>query len=112
MVFRDGELEIVTGTPGGSRIITTVLQIVSNMIDHGMNPAEASEAVRVHHQLHPDELRVERGLSIDTIRLLEAKGHIVRLQRAMGSAQTIQRTQGLLYGAADTRQAGTAAIGY
>ncbi len=112
MVFRNGELEIVTGTPGGSRIITTVLQIVSNMIDHGMNPAEASEAVRVHHQLHPDELRVERGLSIDTIRLLEAKGHVVRLQRAMGSAQTIQRTKGLLYGAADTRQAGTAAIGY
>ena len=112
MVFRNGELDIVTGTPGGSRIITTVLQIVSNMIDHGMNPAEASEAVRVHHQLHPDELRVERGLSIDTIRLLEAKGHVVRLQRAMGSAQTIQRTRGLLYGAADTRQAGTAAIGY
>jgi gamma-glutamyltranspeptidase/glutathione hydrolase len=112
MVFRNGELEIVTGTPGGSRIITTVLQIVSNMIDHGMNAAEASEAVRVHHQLHPDELRVERGLSIDTIRLLEAKGHVVRLQRAMGSAQTISRADGMLYGAADTRQAGTAAIGY
>ena len=112
MVFRNGELEIVTGTPGGSRIITTVLQIVSNMIDHGMNAAEASEAVRVHHQLHPDELRVERGLSIDTIRLLEAKGHVVQLQRAMGSAQTISRADGVLYGAADTRQAGTAAIGY
>jgi gamma-glutamyltranspeptidase/glutathione hydrolase len=112
MVFRNGDLEIVTGTPGGSRIITTVLQIVSNMIDHGMNAAEASEAARVHHQLHPDELRVERGLSIDTIRLLEAKGHVVRLQRAMGSAQTISRADGVLYGAADTRQAGTAAVGY
>ena len=112
MVFRNGELDIVTGTPGGSRIITTVLQIISNMIDHGMNAAEASAAVRVHHQLHPDELRVERGLSIDTIRLLEARGHVVRLQRAMGSAQTIHRADGVLYGAADTRQAGTAAIGY
>ena len=57
-------------------------------------------------------MRVERGLSIDTIRLLEAKGHVVRLQRAMGSAQTIQRVDGMLYGAADTRQAGGAAIGY
>ncbi len=112
MVFRDGALEIVTGTPGGSRIITTVLQIILNMVDHGLNAAEASEAVRVHHQLHPDELRVERGLSIDTIRLLEAKGHVVRLQRAMGSAQTIHRAEGVLYGAADTRQAGTAAVGY
>ncbi|MDB5640928.1 MAG: ggt [Hyphomicrobiales bacterium] len=112
MVFRNGELEIVTGTPGGSRIITTVLQIISNMIDHGMNAAEASEAVRVHHQLYPEELRVERGLSIDTIRLLEAKGHVVRQQRAMGSAQTIHRADGVLYGAADTRQAGTAAVGY
>ena len=112
MVFKDGALEIVTGTPGGSRIITTVLQVISNMIDHDMNAAEASVAVRVHDQLYPDELRVERGLSIDTIRLLEAKGHVVRLQRAMGSAQTIQRVDGMLYGAADTRQAGGAAVGY
>jgi gamma-glutamyltranspeptidase/glutathione hydrolase len=112
MVFKDGELEIVTGSPGGSRIITTVLQIILNIVDHGMNAAEASEAVRVHHQLHPDELRVERGLSIDTIRLLEARGQHVRLQRSMGSAQTIQRRGGMLYGAADTRQRGTAAIGY
>ena len=57
-------------------------------------------------------MRVERGLAIDTIRLLEARGHVVRLQRAMGSAQTIHRADGVLYGAADTRQAGTAAIGY
>ncbi len=112
MVFNGGELELVTGSPGGSRIITTVVQIISNVIDHGMNAAEASEAVRVHHQLHPDELRIERGLSIDTIRLLEAKGHVVRLQRAMGSAQTIHRTPTMLYGAADTRQTGTAAVGY
>lgn len=112
MVFRDGELEIVTGSPGGSRIITTVLQIILNILDHDMNAAEASVAVRVHHQLHPDELRVERGLSIDTIRLLEARGHHVRVNRSMGSAQTIQRVGGRLYGAADTRQRGTAAIGY
>ncbi|MDB5510312.1 MAG: ggt [Hyphomicrobiales bacterium] len=112
MVFRNGELELVTGSPGGSRIITIVLQILVNVLDHRLNVAEASEAVRVHHQLHPDELRVERGLSIDTIRILEAMGHKVRPQRATGSTQTIQRRDGYLYGAADTRQRGTAAIGY
>ncbi len=112
MVFKDGQLDLVTGSPGGSRIITTVLQVVSNIVDHGMNAAEASEAVRVHHQLYPDELRVERGLSPDTIGLLEKKGHTVREQKAMGSTQTIQKVNGEIHGAADTRQSGTAAIGY
>ena len=112
MVFKDGQLDLITGSPGGSRIITTVLQVISNIIDHGMNVAEASEAVRVHHQLYPDELRVERGLSPDTISLLEKKGHTVREQKAMGSTQTIQRVNDEIQGAADTRQTGTAAIGY
>ena len=112
LVFKDGQLVLVTGSPGGSRIITTVLQIIMNVIDHGMNAAEATEAVRVHHQWLPDELRVERGLSIDTIRLLEAKGHKVVTLPTMGSTQTIQRAEGLLYGAADTRQRGTGAVGY
>ena len=112
LVFKDGELMLVTGSPGGARIITTVLQIIMNVVDHGMNAAEATEAVRVHHQWLPDELRVERGLSIDTIRLLEARGHKVVMLPAMGSTQTIQRAEGLLYGAADTRQRGTGAAGY
>lgn len=112
LVFKDGNLEIITGSPGGSRIITTVLQVLMNIIDHGMNAAEASEAARVHHQLYPDELRVERGLSPDTISLLEKKGHVVREQKAMGSTQTIQRVKDDIHGAADTRQMGTAAVGY
>ena len=82
IVLKDGEAVLVTGSPGGSRIITTVLQVIMNVIDHGMNVAEASEAPRIHHQWLPDELRVEEGLSPDTIRLLEAKGHVV--QRAAG----------------------------
>ena len=112
MVFRNGELELVTGSPGGSRIITTVLQVISNVVDHNMNVAEASEAARVHHQLYPDELRIERGISPDTVKLLEQKGHVVREHRTMGSTQTIQRVKGEIQGAADTRQMGTAAIGY
>lgn len=112
MVFKNDELEIVTGSPGGSRIITIVLQIVLNILDHGMNAAEASEAVRIHHQWQPDELRVERGLSIDTIKLLEGKGHDVRVGSTFGSAQTIHRLDGLLMGASDSRQRGGGAVGY
>ncbi|MDH7796836.1 MULTISPECIES: gamma-glutamyltransferase [unclassified Beijerinckia] len=111
-VFKDGELEIVTGSPGGSRIITIVLQVIMNIIDHRMNAAEATEAVRVHHQWQPDELRVERGLSIDTIKLLEAKGHNVRIGSTFGSAQTIYRAEGVLMGTSDTRQRGGGAVGY
>ena len=62
IVLKDGKTFLVTGSPGGSRIITTVLQIIMNVIDHGMNVAEASAAPRMHHQWLPDELRVEEGL--------------------------------------------------
>jgi gamma-glutamyltranspeptidase / glutathione hydrolase len=112
MVFKDGELEIVTGSPGGSRIITTVLQVILNILDHKLNVAEAEDAPRVHDQWLPDELRIERGLSPDTIRLLEAMGHKVVLRESMGSANTIQRKDGFLLGASDPRQRGTLAAGY
>ena len=107
MVFKDGELELVTGSPGGSQIINIVVQMILDVLDFHMNVAEATEAVRIHHQWQPDELRVERGLSIDTVRLLEAMGYKVRVEPSMGSTQTIERDGGLLYGFADTRQRGT-----
>ena len=113
LVFKDGELEFATGTPGGSTIITTVVQILSNMIDHGLNVAEAENAPRVHDQLYPDELRIERGISPDTIRLLEAMGHKIVVRTAIGSANSIARTKdGVLMGASDLRQRGTLAVGY
>src|SRR5450631_3616781 len=112
MAFADGELELVTGSPGGSRIITIVTQIILDLIDFGMNIAEATEAVRIHHQGLPDELQAERGLNPDTIRLLEALGHKVVVHDAWGSAQSILRANGVLMGAADTRQRGTLAAGY
>jgi gamma-glutamyltranspeptidase / glutathione hydrolase len=111
IVFKDGKPFLVTGSPGGSRIITTVLQVVSNVIDHGMNVAEATEAARVHHQWLPDELRVERGLSVDTIRLLQARGHKVEVRQAMGSTHSIMMTKQGLEGASDQRQAGTLTAG-
>ena len=111
-VFKNGELVLVTGSPGGSHIITTVVQMIVNVLDFGMNVAAAAEAVRVHHQWLPDQLQVEPGLSLDTIRALEAKGHKVVPQPAGGSAQSIHRADGVLMGEADQRQRGTLAAGY
>ncbi|AUD60794.1 gamma-glutamyltransferase [Shewanella sp. Pdp11] len=112
IVMKDGKPFLVTGSPGGSRIITTTLQIIMNVIDHGLNIAEASNAARVHHQWLPDELRVESSLNRDTISLLEAKGHKVKVQPAMGSTQSIMVTEQGIFGASDPRHSGSEAIGY
>jgi gamma-glutamyltranspeptidase/glutathione hydrolase len=81
-------------------------------VDHGLNVAEAEAAPRIHHQWLPDELRVERGISKDTLRLLEAKGHKVVLREPMVSAYSIARRNGELMGAADSRHRGSLALGY
>jgi gamma-glutamyltranspeptidase/glutathione hydrolase len=112
IVLRGDEPFLATGSPGGSRIITTVLQLLLNVIDHRMNVAEATAAPRVHHQWLPDELRVEEGLSPDTIDRLEAKGHRVVVKNAMGSTQTIMRLEGRFLGASDPRRAGALTLGY
>jgi gamma-glutamyltranspeptidase/glutathione hydrolase len=112
IVARDGRVFLVTGTHGGSRIITMVLQIILNVIDHDMNIAEAVAAPRIHHQWLPDQVDAERGLSPDTIRLLEARGHKVVVGRTFGSANSILVTPDGLTGAADPRQRGTLAEGY
>jgi len=114
IVLKDGAPFIVTGSPGGSRIITTTLQIILNVVDHGMNIAEATAAPRVHHQWRPDELRVEAGLSPDTLALLRAMGHEVAQKTAMGSTQSIliDPETGGRYGAADPRTRGGLAVGH
>lgn len=112
IVMKDGKPFLVTGSPGGSRIITTTLQIIMNVVDHGLNIAEASNAARVHHQWQPDELRVESSFNRDTISLLEAKGHKVKVQSAMGSTQSIMVTEQGIFGASDPRHSGSEAIGY
>jgi gamma-glutamyltranspeptidase/glutathione hydrolase len=112
LVLKDGKPFLVTGSPGGSRIITTTLQVIMNVIDHGMNVAEATHAPRIHHQWLPDELRVEEGLSPDTVRLLEQLGQKVVVKNAMGSTQSIMLTDDGLYGASDPRRAGALTLGY
>ena len=111
-LFRDGRLAMVTGSPGGSRIITTVLQVIVNVVDFGQNLAEAVAAPRVHHQWRPDGLLVETGLSPDTIALLRARGHRVVVGSTSGSANSIMRVPEGWAGAADPRQRGTLAAGY
>ncbi|HBI8234369.1 TPA: gamma-glutamyltransferase [Escherichia coli] len=113
IVVKDGKTWLVTGSPGGSRIITTVLQMVVNSIDYGLNVAEATNAPRFHHQWLPDELRVEKGFSPDTLKLLEAKGQKVALKEAMGSTQSIMvGPDGELYGASDPRSVDDLTAGY
>lgn len=112
IVMKDGKAFLITGSPGGSRIITTTLQIIMNVIDHGLNIAEASYAARVHHQWQPNELRVESSVNRDTISLLEAKGHKVTVQSAMGSTQSIMVTEQGIFGASDPRHSGSEAVGY
>lgn len=112
MVLKDGNPVLITGSPGGARIITTVLQTVMNTIDYGMNPAESAAALRVHHQWTPDELRVEQGFNVDTKRLLEARGHTVNTKASMGRTQTIQREGNMLWGYSDPRNPDGLTLGY
>jgi gamma-glutamyltranspeptidase / glutathione hydrolase len=111
-VLQDGRPFLVTGSPGGSRIITTTLQIIMNVIDHDMNIAEATLAPRIHHQWLPDELRIEEGISPDTIRLLEAQGYTVDVNDVMGSTQSIMITEDGLFGSSDPRRPGALTLGY
>lgn len=112
LVFKDGNPFLVTGSPGGSQIITTVLQTIMNVIDHDMNIAAATIAPRVHHQWLPDELRVEQSLNPDTIAALKALGHVVKISDAMGATQSIVRLSEGITGFSDTRRPGGLAAGY
>lgn len=111
-LFRDGRLVMVTGSPGGSRIITTVLQVIVNVVDFGMNIAEAVAAPRIHHQWKPDAIMIETGFSPDTLKMLVDRGQSVRLGTTSGSANSILITPEGMTGASDPRQRGTAAAGF
>ena len=105
IVFSDGEPWFATGSPGGARIITAVLQMVVNMIDHGMNIADASHRPRIHHQWFPDKLTIEVGFGADTIQLLEERGHTLDVRGSLGtSLQSVAHKDGLFRGASDPRR--------
>jgi gamma-glutamyltranspeptidase/glutathione hydrolase len=112
IVLKDGKPLLITGSPGGSRIITTVLQIVSNVIDGGMTLADAINAPRLHHQWLPDEVVAEPGVAPDIIAALQARGHRVVVGRNATSANSIAVTADGVAGMADPRTRGALAAGY
>jgi gamma-glutamyltranspeptidase/glutathione hydrolase len=111
IVLKDGKPVLVTGSPGGSRIISTVLQVIVNVLDYDMDVASAVAAPRLHHQWLPDEVRIERGFADDVIAALRAKGHIVVEPLGQTSANSIAVTDHGLFGAPDPRTRGAEAAG-
>ncbi len=133
VVTRDGKTILVTGSPGGSRIITITLQSILNVLDHGMAPQEAVDAPRIHHQWLPDVLYAEPfALSPDTQTLLRGMGYTITEQVPWGAAELVavgapnantlgqaandsalsgKTRRGMLYGANDDRRPAGAAVG-
>jgi len=112
IVLKDGKPFLITGSPGGSRITTTVLQVVVNAIDRGMDIAAAVSAPRIHDQWLPDQVYAEPGVPGDVIATLQAHGDKVVPQRPFTSANSIMNTAGGFVGAADPREGGALAVGY
>ncbi|MFT4519372.1 MAG: gamma-glutamyltranspeptidase/glutathione hydrolase [Halioglobus sp.] len=113
IAFRDGKPWMATGSPGGSVIITTVLQTLLNAMAFDMNVATAAAEARIHHQWMPDELRLEQGISADTVKILRGMGHPLSIsKRTTGRTNSIMLDNGWLYGATDTRRPGGWVAGY
>ena len=111
LLLADGRALGALGSPDGSRIITTVLQVILNLVDHGMNLAEATAAPRVHHQWLPDRIWAEGGVSGDTVEILRAMGHTVEIRRAFGAAQSVLAAGDGYRGMSDPRRPGGRAAG-
>ncbi len=114
ILARDGELFMVTGTPGGRTIINTVLQTILNVVDHGMSAQTAVDAGRVHHQWLPDTLYYEeQAFSLDSLNGLRSMGHPLESRSKQGAAEVIVvADDGVLEGGVDLRDPDGGAIGY
>jgi gamma-glutamyltranspeptidase/glutathione hydrolase len=111
IVLKDGKPVLVTGSPGGSRIISTVLQVIVNVLDYNLDVAAAVAAPRLHHQWLPDEVRIERGFTEATLDSLKSKGHHIVEPMGQTSANSIEVTGSGLLGAPDPRTRGAEAAG-
>ncbi|MBV9979713.1 gamma-glutamyltransferase [Bradyrhizobium sp.] len=111
IVLKEGLPVLVTGSPGGSRIISSVLQIIVNVLDYHMDVAAAVAAPRLHHQWQPDEVRIERGFPDDVLAALKVKGHQMVGPMGPTSANSILVTPNGLEGAPDPRSRGSEAAG-
>jgi gamma-glutamyltranspeptidase/glutathione hydrolase len=112
IVLKHGRPFLITGSPGSSRIITTVLQVVVNTIDLNMPVGEAVSAARFHQQWWPDQVLVEPGVPPEGIAGLEKRGHKVVPTRPATSANSILVTPQGFVGAPDPRSRGSAAPGF
>jgi gamma-glutamyltranspeptidase/glutathione hydrolase len=112
IVLKDGRPLLVTGSPGGSRIISTVLQVIVNALDFDMDIAAAVAAPRLHHQWLPDEVRVEQGFPEATLEALRGRGHRIAVPLGQTSANSILITPQGLLGAPDPRTRGATAAGH
>lgn len=113
IVEKDGKVVLITGSPGGSRIISTTAQVILNYIDFKMDPEEAVTAPRIHHQWKPDILYYENdALTPELIDKLTLMGYELEEKNRMGSAQTIGRkhNSGILVPAPDRRRGGYGAV--
>ncbi len=111
ILLKDGKPVLITGSPGGSRIITTVLQVIVNAIDRNMDIAAAVAAPRIHNQWMPDQVYVEPGLAPELVDALRGYGDTVVPQRPFTSANSIMVTPKGIMGAADPRTRGALAVG-
>lgn len=111
IITQNGKVFLVTGSPGGSTIINTVLQVVLNVIDHKMELSDAVGSQRIHHQWQPDRVLFESfGLSPDTLSLLKLKGHqgLEETRRSIGDANSILTRDKKIFGMSDPRNVGGA----
>lgn len=112
IVLKEGKPFLITGSPGGSRIITAVLQIIVNAIDFHMPIEQAVSAPRLHHQWQPDEVYVEPGFAPDVLEALAKRGHNIVPTPSYSSTNSIEVTPDGYIGAADRRTRGSLAAGY
>lgn len=103
---------LATGSPGGSKIITAIVQVILNTIDRKLNVSSALAMPRIHSQFIPDELQYENGISNDSLEILKKMGHTTKLSSAMGSAQSIVYNDDYMQAAADQRRSGALACTY
>ena len=107
IVTKEGNIFMVTGSPGGSRIITITLEAILNVIDHRMDIRTAIDTPRFHHQWMPDQLYLEKGISPDTIAILSAMGHKIapyeNTNPVVARVEAILNDKGWLQGGTDGR---------
>jgi len=108
IVLRGGRLFMVLGSPGSGRIISTVLQVLLNVIDFGLNIQDAVDRPRFHHQWKPDRIFLEPAFSPDTVALLRSRGHEIETSTSIGEVAAVLVSDGWIEGAADSRTEGKA----